>query len=66
MIRNHKIGAPSTFYLMRLSPFDRPSNLAAIHGYTEIPLEWRAGLKDYERMGQVYEDLVVQAMQLKL
>lgn len=51
---------------MHLSPCDRPSNLAAIHGYTEIPLEWRAGLKDYESMGQVYEDLVLQAMQIKL
>jgi len=42
------------------------ATLAAIHGYTEIPLEWRVGLKDYGSMGAVYEELVLQAMQLQL
>ena len=42
------------------------ANLAAIHGYTEIPLEWRVGLTDYASMGDVYEELVLQAMQLQL
>jgi len=38
----------------------------AIHGYTEIPLEWRIGLKDHEKIAVVYEQLVLQAMQMKL
>ena len=43
-----------------------PICAGATHGYTEIPLEWRVGLKDHESLGAVFEHLVLQGMQMKL